>query len=114
MGNRIGNVDKPRCFNGFQAALNMLRGAFWSPAEPTWDFKLCAAPRSKGHFAGGDWLPTGVPSVITWNRSNDASCSISDQREGAERFLSFLLRMVFWLGFQGVAGAKPWAKPNKR
>ena len=28
--NRIG---KPHCFNGFQVALNMLRPAFWSPAE---------------------------------------------------------------------------------
>ncbi len=43
----------------------MLKAAFWSPAEPTWDFKVCAAPRSNGHFAGGGWLPTGVPSVIT-------------------------------------------------
>jgi hypothetical protein len=68
MGNRIENVGKPRCFNGFQVALNMLKAAFWSPAEPTWDFEVCAAPRSNGHFAGGGWLPTDVPSVITWNR----------------------------------------------
>src|ERR1035437_10236298 len=58
MGNRIGDVGKPHCFNGFQVAINMLKAAFWSPAEPTWDFKVCAAPRSNAHFAGGGWLPT--------------------------------------------------------
>ena len=66
--NRMGDAGKPHCCNGFQVALNMSKAAFWSPAEPTWDFKVCAAPRSSGHFAGGGWLMIGVPSVITWNR----------------------------------------------
>jgi hypothetical protein len=39
--------------------------------------------------------------------ANDAPCSIRDQREGAERFLFFLLGKVFCFGFQEVAGAKP-------
>src|ERR1035438_10565549 len=51
MGDRIENVGKPPCFNGFQVTLNMLKATFWIPAEPTWDSKVCAAPRSKGHFA---------------------------------------------------------------
>src|ERR1019366_603218 len=51
MGDRIENVGKPPCFNGFQVTLNMLKATFWIPAEPLWDSKVCAAPRSKGHFA---------------------------------------------------------------
>jgi hypothetical protein len=43
----------------------MLKAAFCSPAEPAWDSKVYAAPRFRGHFAGGDRLPTGVPPVIT-------------------------------------------------
>ena len=67
-GRRSNRIGKSHCFNGFQVALNMLKATSWSPAEPAWDFKVCAAPRSNGHFAGGGWLPTGVPSVITCNR----------------------------------------------
>src|ERR1017187_57898 len=50
-GRRIENVGKPPCFNGFQVTLNMLKATFGIPAEPTWDSNVCAAPRSKGHFA---------------------------------------------------------------
>ena len=107
MGNRIENVGKPRCFNGFQVALNMLKVAFWSPAEPTWDFKVRAATRSKGHFAGSGWLADRCPFGDHLEPANDGSCSISDRREGTERFLFFLLRKVFCFGFQRVAGAKP-------
>src|ERR1035437_10202056 len=106
MGNRIGDVGKPHCFNGFQVALNMLKAAFWSPAEPTWDFKVCAAPRPNGHFAGGGWLPTGVPSVITWNRPTTRPARFRPAG-GRRTLLFFLLRKVFCLGFQRVAGAKP-------
>ena len=107
MGNRIENVGKPRCFNGFQVALNMLKAAFWSPVEPTWDFKVRAATRSKGHFAGSGWLADRCPFGDHLEPANDGSCSISDRREGTERFLFFLLRKVFCFGFQRVAGAKP-------
>jgi len=120
-GTAISNVSKPHCFNGFQVARNMLNAAFWSPAEPAWDFKVRAAPRSEGHFAGGGWQPTDIPFGDHLDPANKAvpvpagsvqppshaTCSISDQRESAERFLFFLLRKVFCFGFQRVAGEKP-------
>ena len=33
-GRHRDRIGKPHCFNGFQVALNMLKPAFWSPAEP--------------------------------------------------------------------------------
>ncbi len=84
----------------------MLKVAFSSPAEPTWDFKVCAAPRSNGHFASGGWLPIGVPSVITWNRPTTRPARFRPAGR-AERFLFLLLREVLCFGFQRVAGAKP-------
>ena len=66
--NRIG---KPRCFNGLQVALNMLRPAFWSPAEPAWDFEVTPLLVPKALFRGGAWLATGVPSVITSKPANE-------------------------------------------
>ena len=104
MGNRIGNVDKPRCFNGFQVALNMLKAAFWSPAEPTWDFKVCAASRSEGHFAGGGWLPTGVPAVIIWNRPTARLARFPTSGRAENASCSFFLEKFFVLVFRGSQG----------
>src|ERR1035437_1736946 len=76
----------------------MLKAAFWSPAEPTWDFKVCAAPRSNAHFAGGGWLPTDrCPFGDHPEPANDASCSapISGRAQNASCF-SFSERSLFW------------------
>src|ERR1039457_7381378 len=97
MGDRIGNVAKPHCFNGFQVALNMLKAAFWSPAEPPWDSKVCAAPRLKGHFAGGGWLPTGVPSVITWNRPTTGPAPFPTSGRAQNASCSFFFERFFVL-----------------
>ena len=105
-GKQHGNVGKPRCFNGFQISLNRLRTAFWIPVELTWDFKVCAAPRSNGHFEGGGWLPTGVPSAINWNRPSPRPAPF---RPAGRRRTPLVLssQKGFCFGFQRVAGAKP-------
>lgn len=50
----------------------MLKAAFWRPTKPTWGFKVCAAPRSEGQFAGGGWQPTGVPFGDHLDPANEA------------------------------------------
>ena len=117
MGNRINNVGKPRCFKGFHIARNNVKRTIFGAAEPTWDFKACAAPRSEGHFAGGDrWqfgdhldpaneavrvqqvlfslLLTRPARFTTGGKAQNASCSFF-----LERFCVF--------GFQRVAGRRP-------
>src|ERR1017187_5008117 len=47
------------------------------------------------------------PSGSHLEPANDVSCSISDQRESADRFLFFLLRRVFVWVFRGSQGRSP-------
>src|ERR1019366_8826153 len=47
------------------------------------------------------------PSGSHLEPANDVSCSISDQRESADRFLFFLLRRVFVWVFRGSQARSP-------
>src|ERR1039458_9543723 len=47
------------------------------------------------------------PSGSHLEPANNVSCSISDQRESADRFLFFLLRRIFVLVFRGSQGRSP-------
>jgi hypothetical protein len=85
----------------------MLKAAFWSPAEPTWVFEVCAAPRFKGHFAGGGRLPTRVPSVIAWNRPTTRPARFSTSGRAQNASCSFFLEKFFVLVFRGSQGRSP-------
>jgi hypothetical protein len=85
----------------------MLKAALWSPAQPTWDFKVCGASRSKGHFAGGGWLPTGVPSVITWNRPTTRPARFPTSGWAQNASCAFFLESFFVLVFRGSQGRSP-------
>jgi hypothetical protein len=58
---RPGNlIGKPQCVNGLRASRNMLKPAFWSPAEPAWDFEVTPFPFQKAILgAAGDRCPLG-------------------------------------------------------
>src|ERR1017187_6128975 len=107
MGDRIENVGKPPCFNGFQVTLNMLKATFWIPAEPTWDSKVCAAPRSKGHFAVAvRCRPVSIRKPPgTGQRRVVLEFPTSGRAQIASLF--FLLRRVFALVFRGSQGRSP-------
>src|ERR1017187_3994159 len=45
---RPGNIiGKPHCFNDLHVSHNMLRPVFWSPVEPSWNFKVTPLPAPK-------------------------------------------------------------------
>jgi hypothetical protein len=78
-GRHSNHIGKSHCFNGFRVALNMLTPAFWSPAEPAWDFEVTPLLFSKT-MGSGDWLATAVPPVITSEPANEIQTGACPKR----------------------------------
>src|ERR1017187_806852 len=91
-------IDKPQCVNGLRVSRNMLEPAFWSPAEPAWDFKVTPFPFQRlflGRRLAGDPVPVPASSV---HSPSDASCSApTSGRAQNASCSSFLERFLFWL-----------------
>jgi len=125
-GRHSNRIGKPHCFKGFRVAINMLRPALGSPAEPAWHFRvadhLFQGPFSGWRLAGDrcplrDHLRTGqrnraqnipVPVQTSSVQSpSDASCSAptSGRAQNASCF-SFLERFLFCFS-EGRRGEAP-------
>jgi hypothetical protein len=91
-------IDKPQCVNGLRVSRKMLKPAFWSPAEPAWDFKVTPFPFQRlflGRRLAGDPVPVPASSV---HSPSDASCSApTSGRAQNASCSSFLERFLFWL-----------------
>jgi hypothetical protein len=104
-------IGKPQCVNVLRVSRNMLKPAFWSPAEPAWDFEVTPCPFQKAILgSAGDWCPLGdhlksdqrtraghdclaAPAPVPASSVQSpfgASLLSPDQRKGADCFLFFL------------------------